>query len=125
MRQFYEAWEQVFIHRQSVTAEIEPTDFSQFRPLLADEIQTDLLTVNRQLTTANLQSSYLEHFLSIGFTHHYEILAKTNSLEERLFYIQCCATEFWSVEKLKYNLKSNLYAKQGKLPTISKQQFPI
>ncbi len=108
MRQFYEAWEQVFVNRQPTTGEI--------RPLSMDEIETDLLTVNRQLPTADLQLSDLEHFLSIGFTHHYEILAKTNLLEERLFYIQRCATEFWSVEKLKYNLKSNLYAKQGKLP---------
>lgn len=100
MRLFYETWEQVFINRQLVTA----------------EIQTDLLTINRQLATADLQSSDLECFSLIGFTHHYEILAKTNSLEARLFYIQRCATEFWSVEKLKYNLKSDLYAKQGKLP---------
>jgi predicted nuclease of restriction endonuclease-like (RecB) superfamily len=108
MRQFYEAWKHVFINRQSTTGEI--------RPLPTDEIETDLLTANRQLATADLQHSYLECFLSTGFTHHYEILAKTNSLEERLFYIQHCATEFWSVEKLKYHLKSNLYAKQGKLP---------
>ena len=55
-------------------------------------------------------------FLNIGFTHHYEILNKTVSHEERLFYIERCAAEFWSVETLKYNLKSNLYKKQGKLP---------
>jgi predicted nuclease of restriction endonuclease-like (RecB) superfamily len=55
-------------------------------------------------------------FLETGFTHHYEILKKATSLEERLFYIEHCATEFWSVEQLKYNLKSRLYKKQGKLP---------
>lgn len=56
MRQFYEAWEQVFLNRQSVTAEIESTDFSQFRPLSADEIQTDLLFINRSLPANDLQS---------------------------------------------------------------------
>lgn len=68
------------------------------------------------MLTDDLQSSDLESFLSIGFTHHYELLIKTDSLEERLFYIQHCANEFWSIEKLKYNLKNNLYAKLGKLP---------
>ena len=58
----------------------------------------------------------LNYFLSIGFTHHCEVLTKTKSIEGRLFYIQKCATEFWSVETLKYHLKSNLFEKQGKLP---------
>ena len=108
MRQFYEAWEGIFVNRQSATCE--------FRPLSTDEIEIGLLIVNRPLPTDDLRSSDLESFLSIGFTHHYELLIKTNSLEERLFYIQHCANEFWSVEKLKYNLKSNLYTKRGKLP---------
>lgn len=108
MRQFYETWEPVFTNWQPVTAEI--------RPSITDEIDIDLLTIIRPLLADDLQFSDLECFLSIGFTHHYELLIKTYSLEERLFYIQHCANEFWSVEKLKYNLKSNLYAKQGKLP---------
>jgi len=71
---------------------------------------------NRPLLTDEIQSVDFNYFLSVGFTHHYELLTKTNTLEERLFYIKRCATEFWSVEKLKYHLKSNLYKKQGKLP---------
>jgi predicted nuclease of restriction endonuclease-like (RecB) superfamily len=54
--------------------------------------------------------------LSIGFTHHYEIIAKTKSFEERIFYIEHCATEFWSKENLQYHLNSKLFAKRGKLP---------
>jgi predicted nuclease of restriction endonuclease-like (RecB) superfamily len=123
MRQFYESWEHVYVNRQPVAGEIEPivqevniTDFSAIRPSSADEIQTDLLTANRQPAAADLQISDIECFLSIGFTHHCEILAKTDSLEERLFYIQHCATEFWSKETLRHHLKSGLYLKQGKLP---------
>lgn len=47
---------------------------------------------------------------SLGFSHHYDILIKTNSLQERLYYIRRCATEFWSVEKLRYILKDSPYA---------------
>jgi predicted nuclease of restriction endonuclease-like (RecB) superfamily len=85
------------------------------RALVAHEIQISLLIANRALPTHDLQNIDLHHFLSTGFTHHYEILKRTQTLEERLFYIQKCATEFWSVETLQYHLKSKLFEKQGKI----------
>lgn len=108
MRQFYEEWEKHFQsteHQKSI-----------FRPLPTDEIQTDLLLINRPLLTDDLANLNFDDFLAIGFTHHYEILIKTKTVEERLFYINSCAKEFWSVEKLKYNLKISLFQKQGSLP---------
>lgn len=108
MRQFYEEWEKHFQsteHQKSI-----------FRPLPTDEIQTDLLLLNRPLLTDDLANLNFDDFLAIGFTHHYEILIKTKTVEERLFYINSCAKEFWSVEKLKYNLKISLFQKQGSLP---------
>jgi hypothetical protein len=116
MRQFYEAWEHVFINRQPTTGEI--------RPLSMDEIEIDLLTVNRSLSANDLQQFDLQKFLSIGFTHHYEIIAKTKSSEERMFYMEHCATSFWSKETLRHHLKSNLYAKQGKLSNNFKTTIP-
>ena len=38
---------------------------------------------------------------------------KTSDVEERLFYIRHCATEFWSVEKLRYYLNEKFYFKQA------------
>jgi predicted nuclease of restriction endonuclease-like (RecB) superfamily len=43
-------------------------------------------------------------------------MVKTKTLEESLFYIEKCATEFWSVRTLQYHLKENLFAKRGELP---------
>lgn len=40
-------------------------------------------------------------FLSIGFSHHTEIISKAKTLEARLFYIHECATRYWS----KYTLR--------------------
>ncbi|GHV13054.1 hypothetical protein AGMMS49938_06870 [Fibrobacterales bacterium] len=84
------------------------------QPLADDlEINTKLLfDENRQTLSADLDWQY---FLQIGFTHHTEIITKVKNTEERLFYIQRCATEFWSKEKLRYNLKSDLYSKQGSM----------
>lgn len=104
MRTFYEEWNDVFSNR----------------PLSTDDLtisitqQDDKLWV-RPLSTDKLCSSDLNSFVSIGFTHHYELLLKTLSVEERLFYIRKCETEFWSVEKLKYYLKDNLYSQQNQV----------
>ena len=54
------------------------------------------------MTLDDFSAQELEWFLSIGFSHHYEILIKSKSLQERLYYIRRCATEFWSVDKLRY-----------------------
>lgn len=108
MRQFYEEWEKYFQSAENQDSII--------RPLVADEIQTDLLLTNRPSVTDDLANLNFDDFLAIGFTHHYEILIKTKTVEERLFYINSCAQEFWSVEKLKYNLKISLFQKQGSMP---------
>lgn len=79
MRQFYEEWGKAFQTIESQSPSV--------CPLVADEIQTDLLLLNRPLVTDDLAYLNLEYFLAIGFTHHYEILIKTKTIEERLFYI--------------------------------------
>lgn len=42
----------------------------------------------RQLQLANLPNFPLREFLSISFTHHITILAKTKTYEERMFYMK-------------------------------------
>ena len=120
--------------------------YETWSPLLNSSVATDdLMTANRHLQVTNLQPTenkqiasklniYLtkwtqeclseeEHrcFLSIGFTHHREIFIGVKEPGERLFYVQKCATEFWSVEKLKYHIKADLYGKQGKLTSNFKK----
>jgi predicted nuclease of restriction endonuclease-like (RecB) superfamily len=108
MRQFFEAWEQ----------HIQKSDNQNIinRPALTDEIQTDLLLLFRPTLSGDLTNFTWNKFLSVGFSHHYEILTKTKTLEERLFYIEKCASEFWSYRTLQYHLKENLFTKRGKLP---------
>lgn len=101
MRIFFEEWQPVFSNRQSATA-----DFS------ADLAPVGECIINRQLTTADLTASQLELFFNVAFTHHREILRKTSTLAERMFYIEKCATEFWQVPKLKYALNDGLFEKE-------------
>ncbi|OJV23063.1 MAG: hypothetical protein BGO30_09350 [Bacteroidetes bacterium 41-46] len=107
MRQFYEEWQPYLITENHIQSN---------RPMLSDEIRIDLLAANRPTVSDDLEMDTWNSFLSIGFSHHYEIIIKTKTLEERFFYIGKCATEFWSYRVLQNNLKSNLFAKQGKLP---------
>ncbi|MDR0799187.1 MAG: PDDEXK nuclease domain-containing protein, partial [Dysgonamonadaceae bacterium] len=129
MRQFYETWNTFIPICPLSVDELQPIDYltninrpsimgeiaNSNRPLPMGDLEIDtnlLITPIRQLSTAELDMS---HFLQVGFTHHCIILEKTNAIKERLFYIQKCATEFWSVEKLKYNLKANLFQQQGSI----------
>ncbi|MCH5720213.1 hypothetical protein [Niabella hibiscisoli] len=67
----------------------------EFSPLSTDEFRKD--------------------FYSIGFTHHYEILIKTKTVDERIFYITKTANEFLSVDTLLRLIRSELYKKNGKV----------
>lgn len=101
MRIFFEQWQHVFTNRQSVTADLDSTLFPDGE-----------FVINRQLMTADLTAEQLEMFFNVAFTHHREILRKTSTFNERMFYIQKCATEFWQVHKLKYALNEGLFEKE-------------
>ena len=118
MRIFFEEWCEYIENRALVTHDLELSDNKEKenRSPAVNEIQQNLLTEIRSLMVNEFQSIDLQCFLSVGFSLHYEIIAKAKSFEERVFYIERCALEFWSREKLQYHLKSNLYNKQGKLP---------
>lgn len=105
MRTFYEGWNKYISNRP-----IPLDDFVQ---------QSDLsIILNRTITLDDFTPQETDLFLSIGFSHHYDILIKTKSLQERLYYIKKCATEFWSVNKLRYKLKIGDY-KEGQITTTS------
>ncbi|MGL5111887.1 MAG: PDDEXK nuclease domain-containing protein [Flavobacterium sp.] len=153
MRIFYEEWEcmQPFLidkkaplfhfseeelNRQLPSAELKNenrqspigdfNDGSLIHQLPTDELNDGLLI--RQLPTDELQNEFLGLFLKNGFTHHIAILNNTENIEERMFYIQKTATEFWNNTTLKHHLKSDLYQRQGKLAhnfqtTLSENSF--
>jgi predicted nuclease of restriction endonuclease-like (RecB) superfamily len=105
--------------RQMQSAEFETTENqnSLNRQLTTDDLvepKNNNIQI-RQLATDDLKDFKINNFLQIGFTIHIEIIIRVKSIKERLFYIEQCATYFWTVEKLKYNLKSNLFGQKGKL----------
>lgn len=106
MRIFYEQWQVLENH-----------------PPVADEIQC----ADDECVLAENAISLLNHppmagdldindFLSISFSHHDEILSKTTTLDERVFYIHKAATLRWDKYTLRNNLKADLYHHQGSMP---------
>jgi predicted nuclease of restriction endonuclease-like (RecB) superfamily len=120
MRIFFEQWYEYIEDRALLTNDLGSSTNRALPThdlaISSQEIDIHMLSSDRQLLAGGLSEEQIKQFLSLGFTHHYELLNKTDTLEERLFYIERCAAEFWSVEALRYNLQNNLYKKRGKLP---------
>lgn len=139
MRIFYEEWECIQpylidkkeplfqfseeeLNRQLLSAELK----NQNRQLATGDLNDSFLI--QQLPTAELENEWIELFLKVPFTQHRLIIRGAEVTEERVFYIQKVATEFWSFETLKHHLKSDLYQRQGKLAhnfqsTLSENAF--
>ena len=139
MRIFYEEWEcmQPFLidkkeplfqfSEEELDRQLLSGDLNdQNRQLPTDDLNDSFLI--QQLATAELENEWIELFLKVPFTQHRLIIRGAEVTEERVFYIQKVATEFWSFETLKHHLKSDLYQRQGKLAhnfqsTLSENAF--
>lgn len=114
MRQFYESWS-LLINRQPLAGDLQPSDDKDVLPSNA------LLQVNRQPMAGDLD---WHDFFSISFTHHCEILSKTKTLEERVFYIHQAATLHWDKYTLRDNLKADLFHHQSQMPSNFAKTMP-
>ena len=95
IRQFYETWLPYIMGSPSATR----------LPVL----KTKSLSNTFDVETAH-------NFLSISFTHHMEIINKTDTIEERLFYIKQAAKYKWDKYRLRDLLKQDLYHHQSLMP---------
>lgn len=110
MRQFYEAWNPYIIGSPMATPKDENSKDS---PTLA-KIILPVLQSQFAMNSIGVEASHA--FLSISFTHHMEILNKTKTLEERLFYIQQTASYKWDKYRLREFLKQDLFHHQSEMP---------
>lgn len=106
MRQFYELWKDV-LNRQPMAGDLQGVDNEEILPAHA------LLMLNRQPLADDLD---VHDFFSISFSHHCEIMSKTSTVEERVFYIHQAATLHWDKYTLRNNLKADLFHHQSQMP---------
>lgn len=81
------------IYEELQSALLSENQSREIRQLATDDIEIDLLVVNRPTVSDDLDNDKWNCFVSIGFSHHYEKLIRTSTLEERFFYIAKSATE--------------------------------
>ncbi len=108
MRQFYETWLPYIVGSPSAT---------QLESSVNGSPTATQLPVLKAKSLSNIFDVETAHdFLSISFTHHMEIINKTNALEERLFYIKQTAIYKWDKYRLRDLLKQDLYHHQSLMP---------
>jgi predicted nuclease of restriction endonuclease-like (RecB) superfamily len=101
MRQFFEAYPNFEI-RPSVTAKMAISGFSPEN--------------ENSHSIGPSAAVQLEVFWSISFTHHILLLNRCKKIEERWFYIESAATQFWSITVMEHQIDADLFSKQGRLP---------
>ncbi len=106
MKRFFEEWSPYFKDNSlqipissSLTNQLQETDNQQ------------------NIIGSSLTNQFIENFIKVSFTAHFEIITKVKKLDERVFYITKSAQEFWAVRTLRHHLKNKLFEKQAQLPT--------
>lgn len=119
MRAFYDYWNQDNIICPLLTDKLAK-DEKVFLPSLTDKSKTAQNRISSTVTT-KLENTDIESFLSISFSHHYEIIIRIKENEDTWYYINRVANEFWSVRHLKTELKNSSHLQTEKLPNNFKQ----
>ena len=104
---------------------------NKFQPLIgeiqsptATELDMPIQVVDIEFGKDAFDIQLAHDFLSISFSHHMEILFKTDTVEQRLYYIQKTAEYKWDKYKLREMLKQDLYHHQSLLPNNFLQTLP-
>lgn len=96
MRIFYQAWNASKTICPSLSDKLEE-DEKQILPTVSDKFEIDQKSNN---------------FFSISFSHHYEIIIKTKNEDDRWYYINQTAANFWTVRHLRSELTNNSHLQQ-------------
>lgn len=91
MRVFYNEWKESDIISSSVTSELEKEE-----NIIGSSVTTEL----------NTASNKINNFVSVSFTHHYEIILKIKGESSRWYYIDKTAKYFWSIPQLRTELEN-------------------
>jgi predicted nuclease of restriction endonuclease-like (RecB) superfamily len=119
MRVVYETWENDLLlldhdNKQNGSPAVNQLESN-------DKLVIGSALPNQSVDTLKISSALpnqiKEHFWNIGFTHHYFIASKTNSIEERVYYIEQTVLNSWSSRSLEYHLKSKLFYQKDKAVT--------
>ena len=90
---------------------------------MPNQLENSVSEISSTLSN-QLPENFATIFFSVGFSHHYIIASKGNSLEEACFYLERVAQEFWNYRHLEKQLAAKLYSQQGTLSNNFKNTLP-
>ena len=114
MRLFYEKWS-VLDSKSPIAIGESPEQNSTIAigELQSEDYQIDIY---RSLSVDNVVDFPIEVFFSVPFTHHIRILEKTQTQEERYYYMHRCVMENLSVDSLLKIIKQDDFLHKSLLP---------
>lgn len=112
MRKFYEQWS-VGFKSVAVATDLRIARIADNSIATATEIDTGILNPS-DVTDVDID---MDEFLGIGFSLHMEILHKTATLSERVFYIHQTIVQQWDKYTLRQRLKDDYYHKREHVAT--------
>jgi predicted nuclease of restriction endonuclease-like (RecB) superfamily len=107
MRIFYNAWKPV----------------REIGSSLTNQNESNKNAIGSSVTN-QLENTDFSMFVSVSFTHHFEIILKTDDVSERWYYINQTATNFWSVKHLRSELKNKSHLKHINKSNNFRQTLP-
>jgi len=110
MRTFYNAWCQSDTICSSVTSKLNSNSNTIGSLLTSQLYNADNQGENDE------ESNRISDFISVAFTHHYEIILKIKNETDRWYYISKAAHNFWSVTHLRTELRNKSHLQEQKLP---------
>ena len=119
MRQFYEEWAPSI--RPPMAVELPKLTNRPPSAVDLEMVDYESLMKYHQFLAEKFN---FEEFVGLSFSHHIEILNKTEKLEERLFYIHEAVANKWDKYLLRDMLKGKLYEHQGEMPNNFAKTMP-
>ena len=114
MRLFYEKWSVLDSKSPIAIGELsEQNSTHAIGELQSEDYQIDIY---RSLSVDNVVDFPIEVFFSVPFTHHIRILEKTQTQEERYYYMHRCVMENLSVDGLVKIIKQDDFLHKSILP---------
>ena len=114
MRKFYENWIVLDSNSAITIADLQqPNSAIAIAELQREDYQIDIY---RSLSVDNVVDFPVEVFFSVPFTHHIRILEKTQTQEERCYYMHRCVMENLSVDGLLKIIKQDDFLHKSAIP---------
>ncbi len=122
MRMFYSEWKTEERLFSLMTREIQTGENPIFSSVTR-ELEKKKNVIGSTVTAKN-EDPDVNAFLSVSFTHHYEIILKAKDESHRWYYIHKTAQNFWSVRHLRTELKNQSHLQEQQLPNNFKASLP-